>query len=504
MTEDLIVNKLVDRIKTAIKLRGNPNQICIESRISCEAILKLIYKKEYGQIPPSITFEKLKEGIVKKGIIPSHIVSLFDAIQRLGNKTAHVDEHLTDRTTSEALVVENSLGSICNWFFNEYLKIELSLDNLYDNSEVAENSILINYEHLIRSALADKKLEIDEYEEIIKTRNDLKIDSIEANKIESKICSELLQVNINHISEILSGTDLKSFLKFDKSQATKPDWVLKILQNETLIEISIKRYLSFYFEEIKEIYDLEQNQLLSILGCWQGWYFQNSSKTYFDLFFLAKGDNEFIGLSIEPINPNWRNKGYQDPHLLAWIEGSLVDEILFSYEKRYLLEKSWSIQYVGVLMEMGHVFEGEWTINDLNGTFNAIRSKSLLPIRIFDTDNLLPIIPSIYLNRRKDLTSSWLIQIIGKNTIVGIMHILELRGFVYANLIIPDNDSIIISYLEGYYEENSKVIINEINSVKGKLNNFKFNLNIDWSIHTFNGTIKDDINKMRVIKGYKI
>jgi len=235
MTEDLIVNKLVDRIKTAIKLRGNPNQICIESRISCEAILKLIYKKEYGQIPPSITFEKLKEGIVKKGIIPSHIVSLFDAIQRLGNKTAHVDEHLTDRTTSEALVVENSLGSICNWFFNEYLKIELSLDNLYDNSEVAENSILINYEHLIRSALADKKLEIDEYEEIIKTRNDLKIDSIEANKIESKICSELLQVNINHISEILSGTDLKSFLKFDKSQATKPDWVLKILQNETLI-----------------------------------------------------------------------------------------------------------------------------------------------------------------------------------------------------------------------------------------------------------------------------
>ena len=504
MTEDLIINKLVDRIKTAIKFRGNPNQICIESRISCEAILKLIYKNEYGQVPPSISFEKLKEGIVKKGILPSHIVSLFDAIQRLGNKTAHVDEHLTDRTTSEALVVENSLGNICNWFFNEYLKIEMSLENLYENSEDGRNSILINYEHLIRSALVDKKLEIDEYEEILKAKDDLKIDLNDATNIDRKICSEVLNVNINHISEILSGTDLKAFLKFDKSQGNKPDWVLNILQNEASIDISIKRYLSFYFEEITEENSLEQNQLLSILGCWQGWYFQHSSKTYFDLFFLAKGENEFIGISIEPINPNWHDKGYEDPHLLAWIEGSLVDEILFSYTKNYLLERSWSIQYIGVLMESGHVFEGEWTIDELNGTFNAIRSKSLLPIRIFDTDNLMPIIPSIYLNRRKDLTSSWLIQIIGKKIIVGIIHIIELRGLVYANMIIPENDSIIISYLEGAYEENSKVCLNELNTVMGKCNNSKINFSIDWSNHTFNGIIKDDINKMRVIKGYKI
>jgi len=199
MTDDLIVNKLIDRIKTAIKFRANPNQICIESRISCEAMLKLTYKREYGQVPPSITFEKLKEGVVKKGVLPSHIVSLFDAIQRLGNKTAHIDEHLTDRSISEALVVENSLGNICNWFFNEYLNIELSLDNLYDNLNESQNSILINYEHLIRSALSDKKLEIDEFEEILKARDDLKIDFNEAIKIESKICHELLQVKVNDI-----------------------------------------------------------------------------------------------------------------------------------------------------------------------------------------------------------------------------------------------------------------------------------------------------------------
>ena len=504
MTDDLIVNKLIDRIKTAIKFRTNPNQICIESRISCEAILKLTYKREYGQVPPSITFEKLKEGVVKKGVLPSHIVSLFDSIQRLGNKTAHIDEHLTDRSTSEALVVENSLGNICNWFFNEYLKIELSLDNLYDNLNESQNSILINYEHLIRSALSDKKLEIDEFEEILKARYDLKIDLNEAINIERKICHELLQVKVNDISEILSSTDLKDFRKFDKSHATKPDWVLKIIQNETTIDDSIKRYLSFYFDEITVLIDTEEIPILSILGCWQGWYFQYSSKTYFDLFFIAKGDNDFIGLSIEPINPHWQNNEYQDPHLLAWIEGSLEEEILFSYTKKYLLERSWSIQYVGVLMEMGYVFEGEWTINELNGTFNAIRTKSLLPIRIFDTDNLLPIIPTTYLNRRKDLTSSWLIQIIGKTSIVGIMHILELRGLVYANLIIPDNDTLIISYIEGEYEESSKITLSEIDTVIGNCNNLKLNFNIDWSTNTFNGILKDNIHKMRVIKGYKI
>jgi len=279
---------------------------------------------------------------------------------------------------------------------------------------------------------------------------------------------------------------------------------LKIIQNETTIDDSIKRYLSFYFDEIKVFIDTEQIPLLSILGCWQGWYFQYSSKTYFDLFFIAKGDNDFIGLSIEPINPQWQNKGYQEPHLLAWIEGSLEEEILFSYTKKYLLERSWSIQYVGVLMEMGYVFEGEWTINELNGTFNAIRTKSLLPIRIFDTENLLPIIPTTYLNRRKDLTSSWLIQIIGKTSIVGIMHILELRGLVYANLIIPDNNSLIISYIEGEYEESSKITLSEIDTVIGNCNNLKLNFNIDWSTNTFNGIIKDNIHKMRVIKGYKI
>jgi cell division septation protein DedD len=125
----------------------------------------------------------------------NHIVSLFDSIQRLGNKTAHIDEHLTDRTTSEALVVESSLGNICNWFFNEYLKVELSLDNLYDKSRESDNSKLINYEHLIRSALSDKKLDIDEYEEILKAIDDLKINGSHSNA--SNFINSLKNVNSN-------------------------------------------------------------------------------------------------------------------------------------------------------------------------------------------------------------------------------------------------------------------------------------------------------------------
>ena len=87
MIEDLIIHKLLDRLKSAIKLRNQPNQICIESRISCEAMLKIMYKTEFDQVPPNISIEKLKDGLVRKGVLPSHIVPLFDAIQRLGNST---------------------------------------------------------------------------------------------------------------------------------------------------------------------------------------------------------------------------------------------------------------------------------------------------------------------------------------------------------------------------------------------------------------------------------
>jgi hypothetical protein len=71
-------------------------------------------------------------------------------------------------------------------------------------------------------------------------------------------------------------------------------------------------------------------------------------------------------------------------------------------------------------------------------------------------------------------------------------------------MVIPDNDSLIISYIEGEYEESSKISLSEKDTVIGNYHDLKLNLNIDWSTHTFNGIIKDNTYKMRVIKGYKI
>lgn len=506
MIEDLIINKLLDRLKSALKLRDQPNQICIESRISCEAILKIMYKAEYEQIPPSISFQKLKEGLVKKGVLPSHIVPLFEAIQRLGNRTAHVDELLTDRTAAEALVSENSLGNICNWFFNNYLKVELSIDKLYEEqADESHEAILVNYEHLLRGALEDKRLDIDEYEDLLSARVDLKIDPDDAIIIEKRICSEMLNIQVQQISDLLQGTDLESFRKLDRSVISRPDWVDKLIANcLSNGTASIKSYLAFYFEEFEAFHDPEQSQLISLLGCWQGWYFQHSSKTYYDLIFLAKSETEIFGLSIEPINPQWDEKGYEDEQLLALMEGVLEDDVLFTYTKSYLLEKSWSIEYMGVLMESGRVFEGEWTINSLSGTFNAIRSKSLLPIRIFDTESLHPIVPSQYLNRQKNLSASWLIQLTGKQTVIGIMHLIEVRGNVFANLIVPEGDNMEVSYLEGAYQESSKVMLKEVSAVKGESKASSLIFNIDWSSYCFQGTIKDNEYKLRVLKGFKI
>lgn len=506
MIEDLIIHKLLDRLKSAIKLRNQPNQICIESRISCEAILKIMYKVEFDQVPPNISFEKLKDGVVRKGVLPSHIVPLFDAIQRLGNRTAHVDELLTDRTPAEALISENNLGNICNWFFNDYLKFELSIDKLYEEkSDQSHDAILVNYEHLLRGALVDNKLDIDEYEDILMAREDLKINPDDALNIEKRICAELLNIQIDQISDILKGSDLDSFRKFDRSEISKPDWAAKLLA-ETITNgnTPIKAYLAFYFEEFEEFQNSEQSQLLSLLGCWQGWYFQYSAKTYYDLIFLAKSENEIIGLSIEPINPNWEDKGYEDQQLLALMEGVLEDEVLFTYTKRYLLEKSWSIGYMGVLMESGRVFEGEWAIRDLTGTFNAIRSKSLLPIRIFNTDNLHPVVPSQYLNRQKNLSATWLIQLTGKQTTVGIMHMIEVRGNVFGNLIVPNNENLEVYYFEGAYQELSKVSLQEVSAIQGTPKESLLSFNIDWSSFCFQGTLKDNLHKLRVLKGFRI
>jgi len=507
MTEssDHIINKLIDLIKQAFRLRENPDLICGQSRKSSEAILREVYKREVGPVPPKIMFQSLLDGIRKRKVIPHEITLLFETVNKYGNMTLHPDDELSIRTINEAKIVESNLSGICNWFFNSYLRMETEVDLFTATANNSTNTAVSNYEDLIKAALADHILDLDEYESILQARQDLGLRQNQVSDIERQLCLEILGMKVDGIIDVLSNADLHSFKKLDQIRENRPAWVLRCLENVSAMDnIAIKNYISYYFEEVFPESSIDGDPLESILGCWQGWYFQHTAKTYYDLMFIAKSETEFIGLSIEPINPTWNEKGYEDPYLLAWIDGSLVDDIIFSYEKTMILEKTWTVDYEGVIIENGQLFEGEWNVESLNGSFNAMRSRSLLPIRIFDNMKQHPIVNSTYLNKNMNLTSSWLIQLMGKKSTPGIMHVIELRRKLYANIILPTDESMGISYCEGQYDETAKATIHEINAVDGKESNFKITFTIDWNNQVLNGTMKDDIHRMRVFKAFKI
>jgi len=141
------INKLLKRIKDALVSRDNPLSIILQTRVSCEAILKLLYiEKISSEVPDKITAERLKEALIQKGIIPSHIVSLFESVQRLGNKAAHVDKNLTEQKDDEALVAENCLGSICNWYMKDICGLDFSIKQLYENESLEEKSTPVREE----------------------------------------------------------------------------------------------------------------------------------------------------------------------------------------------------------------------------------------------------------------------------------------------------------------------------------------------------------------------
>ena len=79
---DHIIRKLIDLLKQAFSLKDNPDLICAQSRISAEAMLREIYKREFGNVPPKITFQSLLEGIRKKNVIPHQIILLFEHLQK--------------------------------------------------------------------------------------------------------------------------------------------------------------------------------------------------------------------------------------------------------------------------------------------------------------------------------------------------------------------------------------------------------------------------------------
>lgn len=521
-------NEVIELFNQAIAIKNNNDLItfCHKARYSSERILQIIYESEIGKLPPKIQFSTMLQSIEKLNVIPLEIRKLFETVSATGNPNSHPNNLPESKRKQQASIAEQSLSHICNWFFNDYNDLdEPDLFVLHKNNILDSKNQ--NYRDLICASLDDGILELDEFEKIVAAKEAMQIDSSKAMEIEREVALKLQNKTINGLHELLNPSDLNSFKKYDVNNQPKPDWVVKgleNLQNDTSHNVLVQ-YIKNFFEEIIVNNNIDFPILYNLLGSWQGWYFQYSTKTYFNLFFIAKGENEFIGFCIEPINPDWGVEHvHYEPHLYAFVEGSISDEVIFQFQKTMLVENSWEIYYEGVIIDDGQYFEGEWSIKHQNGAFNAMKTKSLLPIRVFDIDLFKPIVPTQFLNNFRNLTSSWFVQMQGKTSQFGIMHILDVKenryeslgpddlNFlnngevvkVYSNLITQSEDQIRNDYFEGSYVEPNKVCLNAVNSIYGAHIPVQINFSVDWNTKIISGTIKDAIFKIRSFKGYKI
>lgn len=531
MSSEKLSTEVIELYQQAISIKNNNDFVtfCHKARYSCERILQIVYDKEIGPLPKTISFHKMMIKLEeKRDVFPLEIGKLFETISATGNPNSHPNDLPEKKRKQQAAIAEQSLALICNWFFNDYLQMPVADDLFVLNKTNYQDARIKNYEDLLLASLEDGILELDEFEQIIETRETLELDADLALNIERKIVQEKLNKKINDLSDILSPADLDSFKKYDNKIHPKPEWVMKgieKLKNDTEHHL-LKGYLKYYFEEIANELIAGVPILCNLLGCWQGWYFQYDSKTYFNLFFIAQSETDFTGYCIEPVNPDWGFKHTEDePFLFAKIDGTLQEEILFQFQKTMLVKNSWNINYEGVLIEDGQYFEGEWSISYLNGAFNAMKTKSLLPVRIFDTSALKPVVKTQFMDQFRNLTSTWFVQLQGKNAQFGLLHIIDIEknhSFdvdidendvpvsnilsckIYANLIIQEQGNIVIDYFEGDYVERSKVQIISNKSIQGDCLPKEINFSVDWNSRILSGTIKDSLYKIRSFKGFKI
>jgi hypothetical protein len=228
-------------------------------------------------------------------------------------------------------------------------------------------------------------------------------------------------------------------------------------------------------------------------------------KTYYDLTFVALSKDEFIGLSLEPLNPNWWSVPQISSDILfASINGNIENDIIISFQKEYLFENSWQIDYQAVITEEGKYFEGDWEIRHLSGPFNAIKTRSLLPIHVYNIDTNQPVTKIKYVNKLKNLTSTWFFQLTGKESVYGLIHMVELNQMVHANLLYIDTEKVNLSYLNGNYDSNGNIILTKQSDILGETSNLLLRFAVDWSINELNGTVKDEVYKIRALKGFKL
>jgi hypothetical protein len=499
--------KLINQIKKSFKNEADPQSICRDSRYSCEAILSWVWKLELGEYPSNKTIKPLFDDITKHNpkLIPKGIEKHIGTIQSYGNFSSHPQEDLEELDITHVFIIQSSLTQVCNWFFLDYLEMKPAPD--ITPSFNLKNAQTKNYKELILNVLADGVLDLEEYEQVIDARESLGIDGEECEKIESEALREKFNNKITSLLEILKPTDLAIY-KEKYNTINYPDWFVyfldNILNNDSVGDLE-KSLFSFYFKEIKTENMHEIPAYINLLGCWQGWYFQDEMKTFYTISFVLKGENDFYGISFEPKNPAWNSViESQSDLLIAEIRGEIENDVIILFNKKYQIERPWEINYQGVLTEEGQFIEGEWEINKLNGSFNALKSKSLLPIHIFDTNRNIPITRIKYLDKLKNLTSTWFIQLTGKVKQYGLLHIIEFKEEIICNLVFESDNRIELFILKGSFDGSGNVSLNETSSLKESMQNFHIRFTVDWSLNQINGTVKDNKFKLRSLRGFKI
>ena len=504
---DTFIAKIQEEINAALGFKEDPEILCHKSRISCEAIMKVIWAKEYGELTEKLMLDALLKGVVKNSpdLIPERILIFFGTVQRYGNEASHAQKDLEKLDKYASYIVQAAMTGICNWFFIDYLRMDYKIDFIKESS--TNDQRLNNYKELIRACFQDKILDFDEYESIMLAKQNLSIDDEILNEIDREIVLETTGKNINNLSDII-----KTELSREQSQLNIqeiPDWAkLYFLEFELNNNDNkfFNDYLSFYIDTVNDHRTDSFALIYNIIGCWQGWYSQYGMKTYFDFVFIATSKNTFTGVSIEPVNANWNHYellSHRDI-LTGLIEGHIEDDILVSFNKTYLLENTWELKYDGVIIDNGKYFEGEWSVSNQNDSFSAMRTKSLFPIRIFDVVNKMPVAETSYLDNIQALNATWFLQLTGKEKTYAVLHILEAKGHLKANLIYQSLQVVNFVYLEGEYQDVNKITLNEIITIEGDPINILINFNIDWVSKQINGTMKDNNNKLRSLKGFKL
>jgi hypothetical protein len=509
---DLIHIKLIDNIRQTLKYKEYPSVICSRARVTCEAILSSIWQKEFNSYPSGIMFQGLADGIIKKNpiLIPIGIQKLLGTIQIYGNYSSHAQSNLEELDESHAIIVEKALTKVAYWFFVEYLKFNPAPD--FQETQQSENAKATNYRQILSSILEDGILELDEYYKLIEVRKSLQLDKSEYILIEKSLIQEKLGKSVENIREILKPGDLNSYKrKYENKANDVPEWVtnsLTDLENNGDILPDYKKLLLHFLKPEQQNLTLTDNKIIPLLGCWQGWYSQWNMKTFFNLFFIANSDSTFLGITYEPINPRWRKViESNDGITKATIHGHITEDEIVSFTKKYFFKDTYEIIYNGVLVDDEQYYEGEWEIgkgeDSLSGSFNATKTKSLLPVHIFDTKENKPVTKIRHINPQRDLTGTWFIRLAGKASSYVILHLLIHEDQVESNIIYSENNQIKYQYINGTYNGIERIVLQSINhNDEDQFKNLRFTIN--WTTNEINGSSKEIKYSFRALKGYKI